>query len=45
MTPQDVKEIAWEVLRHRIILAYEAEAEETTTDDIVRRVLESVPVP
>lgn len=45
VTPQDVKEIAWEVLRHRIILTYEAEAEETTTDDIVRRVLESVPVP
>ena len=45
VTPQDVKEIALEVLRHRIILTYEAEAEETTTDDIVRRVLESVPVP
>jgi MoxR-like ATPase len=45
VTPQDVKDIAFEVLRHRIILTYEAEAEETTSDDIVRRVLESVPVP
>jgi len=45
VTPQDVKEIAFEVLRHRIILSYEAEAEETTSDDVVRKVLESVPVP
>jgi len=45
VTPQDVKDIAYEVLRHRIILTYEAEAEETTSDDIVRKVLESVPVP
>ena len=43
--PQDVKDIAYEVLRHRIILTYEAEAEEKTSDDIVRKVLESVPVP
>ncbi|MFH0939431.1 MAG: MoxR family ATPase [Planctomycetota bacterium] len=45
VTPQDVKEIAYEVLRHRIILSYEAEAEEKTTDDVVKKVLESVPVP
>jgi MoxR-like ATPase len=45
VTPQDVKDIAFEVLRHRIILTYEAEAEEMTSDDIVRKVLESVPVP
>ncbi len=45
VTPQDVKDIAFEILRHRIILTYEAEAEETTSDDIVRKVLESVPVP
>ena len=45
VTPQDVKDIAYEVLRHRVILTYEAEAEETTSDDIVRKVLESVPVP
>ncbi len=45
VTPQDVKDIAYEVLRHRIILTYEAEAEEKTSDDIVCKVLESVPVP
>ena len=45
VTPQDVKDIAYEVLRHRIILTYEAEAEDKTSDDIVRKVLESVPVP
>ncbi|HYF48799.1 MAG TPA: MoxR family ATPase [Planctomycetota bacterium] len=45
VTPQDVKEIAYDVLRHRVILTYEAEAEEKSPEDIVRRVLESVPVP
>jgi hypothetical protein len=39
------QDIAMEVMRHRIILTYEAEAEETTSDDVVRKVLESVPVP
>ena len=45
VTPQDVKDIAFEILRHRIILTYEAEAEQMTSDDIVRKILESVPVP
>ena len=45
VTPQDVKDVAFEILRHRVILTYEAEAEETTSDDVVRKVLESVPVP
>jgi len=40
-----VKDIAFDVMRHRILLTYEAEAEETTSDDVVRRVLETVPVP
>ena len=43
--PEDIKELAPDVLRHRVILSYEAEAEELTTDDIVRRVLERVEVP
>ncbi|MBM3314505.1 MoxR family ATPase [candidate division WOR-3 bacterium] len=43
--PEDIKELAPDVLRHRIILSYEAEAEELTTDDIVRKVLEGVEVP
>jgi MoxR-like ATPase len=45
VTPQDVKDVALEILRHRVILTYEAEAEEMTSDDVVRKVLESVPVP
>ncbi len=44
-TPQDVKEIAPDVLRHRIILTYEAEAEEVTSEDIVTRILGEIPVP
>ena len=44
-TPQDVKEVAHDVLRHRIILTYEAEAEETTSDMIVDRILAALPVP
>ena len=45
VTPQDVKDVAPEVLRHRIVLTYEAEAEEQTSDDIVRSLLAEVPVP
>jgi MoxR-like ATPase len=45
VTPQDVKDVAPDILRHRVLLTYEAEAEETTSDDIIRKVLESVPVP
>ncbi len=43
--PEDIKELAPDVLRHRLILSYEAEAEELTTDDVVKRVLEGVEVP
>jgi MoxR-like ATPase len=45
VTPDDVKAIAGDVLRHRVIVTYEAEAEEVSSEDVVRRVLESVPVP
>jgi MoxR-like ATPase len=44
-TPQDVKEVAHDVLRHRIILTYEAEAEEVTSDDVVTTLLSEIPVP
>jgi MoxR-like ATPase len=44
-TPQDVKEIAHDILRHRIILTYEAEAEEVTSEDIITRILNQIPVP
>ena len=45
VTPDDVKAIALDVLRHRVIVTYEAEAEEVSSEDVVRRVLETVPVP
>jgi MoxR-like ATPase len=45
VTPQDVKDIAPDVLRHRIIVSYEAQAEEKSSEDVVRHVLDHVPVP
>jgi len=45
VTPQDIKTIAPEVLRHRIILSYEAEAEDITTDQIIGHIFDSVEVP
>ena len=45
VTPQDVKDMAHDVLRHRILLSYEAEAEEVNTDQILDRILSKVPVP
>ena len=45
VTPQDVKTIAMDVLRHRVIITYEAEAEEKSSEDVVRTVLDNVPVP
>jgi MoxR-like ATPase len=45
VTPEDIKSVGLDVLRHRITLTYEAEAENVTTEDIVRRVFEHVEVP
>jgi MoxR-like ATPase len=45
VTPQDVKSIAPDVMRHRVLVTYEAEAEEIDSDEVVRRVLDGVPVP
>jgi MoxR-like ATPase len=45
VTPEDIKEIAHDVLRHRVLITYEAEAENVTSDDIVRRILDYTPVP
>ena len=44
-TPEDVKAVAYDVLRHRITLTYEAEAEEVTPEKVVSRVLEKIEVP
>jgi MoxR-like ATPase len=45
VTPDDVKAIAMDVLRHRILLTYEAEAEEITTESLVEKILKTTPVP
>ena len=45
VTPQDVKDLAHDVLRHRIATTYEAEAEGKTSDDIVAAIVDFVPVP
>jgi MoxR-like ATPase len=45
VTPDDIKSIGPDVLRHRIILSYEAEAEELTSDDIVQKIFDGVEVP
>ena len=45
VTPQDVKSLAPDILRHRILLSYEAEAEGVTSDDVVQQLLDKVPVP
>lgn len=45
VTPQDVKSIAPDVLRHRVIVSYEAEAEEMTSEDLIEKILSEIPVP
>ena len=45
ITPEDIKAIGPDVLRHRIILTYEAEAEEVSSDDIVQKIFDAVEVP
>jgi len=45
VTPQDIKMIAPDVLRHRLILSFEAEAEEKSADDLIQKILAEIPVP
>ena len=45
VVPEDVKDVAPDVLRHRVLLSYEAEAENVTSDQVVKRILERVEVP
>ena len=45
VTPEDVKAVAHDVLRHRITLTYEAEAEEVTPEKVISKVLERIEVP
>ena len=45
VTPQDVKSVAPDVMRHRLLVSYEAEAEDITSDDLIARILNALPVP
>jgi len=45
VTPEDIQDMAFDVLRHRIILSYEAEAEGVTTDDVIRELIARIAVP
>jgi MoxR-like ATPase len=45
VTPQDVKSVGPDVLRHRIIVSYEAEAEEVTSEQVIERIFANLPVP
>ena len=45
VTPEDIKSIGMDVLRHRVLISYEAEAEEITSEEIVKRIFDEVEVP
>jgi MoxR-like ATPase len=45
VSPDDVKAVVFEVLRHRLILSYEAEAEDITPDDVITQIINKVKVP
>ena len=45
ITPEDIRNVGADVLRHRIILSYEAEAEELLEEDIVQRLFETIEIP
>jgi MoxR-like ATPase len=45
VVPQDVKNIAHDILRHRILMTYEAEAEEITSDDVIKKILDELRTP
>ena len=45
VTPQDVKDMALDVLRHRVTVSYEAEAEDITSERVVQQILQHLPVP
>ena len=45
VTPEDIKSVGFNVMRHRILLTYEAEAENVSSEDILRNIFEAVEVP
>jgi MoxR-like ATPase len=45
VTPQDVKSIGMDVLRHRVLVSYEAEAEDKTSEDVIQTIFDNIEVP
>ena len=45
MTPKDIKSIGMDVLRHRVIVSYEAEAEDIDSEDVVKMIFDNIEVP
>jgi MoxR-like ATPase len=45
VTPQDIKSIGMDVLRHRVIVSYEAEAEDISSEDVVKMIFDNIEVP
>jgi MoxR-like ATPase len=45
VTPQDVKSLALDVLRHRVTVSYEAEAEGLTSEAVIQKIIDTIPVP
>ena len=45
VSPEDIKAVGHDVMRHRLILSFEAEAESVTADEVVQRVFDAVEVP
>jgi MoxR-like ATPase len=45
VTPQDIKDLAPDILRHRILLSYEAEAEGVSSEEVIKQLLDKLPVP
>ncbi len=45
VTPEDIREVGLDVLRHRVLLSFEAEAEDVTVEDIIQTVFDTIPVP
>ena len=43
--PQDVRDLALDVIRHRLVLSYEALADNISSDDLLKRILDAVPMP
>jgi MoxR-like ATPase len=45
VSPDDVKTVCYDILRHRLVLTYEAEANDVTTESVIRKILDVVEVP